>query len=514
MPLSQLKTEAGIDHDFNFLTSIERARERAEKDIIEARRLLSEKDLRPPNEDKLYEKVWHGDELHHIPVRPQAHGKHGGPKDGPLLIDSGGFEKQVRRRLRHLNITVLMMPNGMARQRENKTSYNRRTKTINWQVEWLIYGASQLDLPGLQTDQQQQQPLRILHKSLEGTPLNTALATTLEWHRGQLDRQAREQQDDPECSDNDELDVLAPRKKRKTHHHRHHKRNENNPASLLPASLLPASPPPTVVQDPTACTWRAAPYPFQYPVTSAWSQTNHTSPSVPLTLEEQLSRSWRFYLLKAGRPTPTPKTLIPLAATETLTSALAGRTVLEFPTVVVMQSSSGAMPDGYVVGDPAERRRKPTAGEEAGEEEGRARGYATGGRDDDRRNGTKRPFEDRGNRNWNGNGYGRGGKRVRFEHRRLPPRGREAVVEEPEVDEEMEEGEVRSDEDEAMAEPDGRFSGKAVDVDGEGSSDSKGDSSAVIGEGNVEGEKGAIRATKGGKAQGGLVDYGSSDDSE
>ncbi|KAK4242225.1 hypothetical protein C8A03DRAFT_40494 [Achaetomium macrosporum] len=518
MPLSQLKTEAGIDHDFNFLTSIERARERAEKDIIEARRLLSEKDLRPPNEDKLYQKIWHGDELRHVPVRPQVHVKHGRPKQGSSFVDSGGFDKHVRRRLRHLNIETVMMPKGMARQRENKTSFNRRTQTINWQVEWLVYGASQLGLPRLQADQQQQQPLRVMYKGLEGTPLNTALATALEWHRGQLDRQAREQQHDPEGSDNNELDDSPPRKKRKSHHHRH-KRSENKP------SLLPVSSPPPTVQDPTTCTWPAAPYPAQYPLTSAWSQTSITSPSVPTTLEEQLSSTWRFYLLKAGRPMPNPKTLIPLAATENLTGVLAGRTVVEFPTVVVMPSSS-TVPWGYVIGDPAERRRQPRV-EGRPEEEGRVRGYA-GGRGDGRDHGRKRPFDEGIDRNHHRNADARGGKRVRFENGRPPP-AREAVVAEPDSDDdEIEEGEVRSDENEVMAEPDGRVSGEAVELDGESSSesesesedesDSGSDSSATIAEDREqqqeEEEEGGIRATEGVKVQGGLVDYGSSDDSD
>ncbi|KAJ4306762.1 hypothetical protein N0V88_000129 [Collariella sp. IMI 366227] len=235
MPLSRLKTEAGIDHDFNFISSIERARRAAEKDIVEGRNLLSEKDLRPQNEDKLFQKVWHGDQMRHVPVPPsfQNYRSHGRQNDIPGFVDA--FDKHVRRRLRHLDIETITMPKGMARQRENKTAFNRRTGTVNWQVEWLIYSPHNLDLP-LPTQPDPTQPLRILHSY----PLNTALATTLDWHLGQLNRQVRELNAD---NNSDSEPDTPHRKKRKTYHKHHHSPHphSNSPQSPPPP---PGSPPP------------------------------------------------------------------------------------------------------------------------------------------------------------------------------------------------------------------------------------------------------------------------------
>lgn len=503
MPLSQLKTDSGIDHDFNFLTSIERARQRAEKDIVEARQLLSEKELRPRDEDKLFRKVWQGDELRHVPVQPQSYKKNGRPQEALTAID--GFDKHVRRRLRYLDIEAITMPKGMARQRENKTAFNRRTQTINWQVEWLVYSASDLGFPA---SQDHQQPLRILYKTLEGTPLNTALATTLDWHRGQLDRQSREQQQGLIESD-DEADPGAdesPQKKRKTHHGSSGGNKKPQPA-------------PSPTQDPATNTWPAAAYTAQYPLTTSWSQTT-TAPHTETTLEETLGQ-WQFYLVKAVAATATSdasslskknKTLIPLRSTESLTSALQGRTVVEFPTVLALPRGL-AVPAGHVVGSGERRAPPPSAaatGERAG---GRGEGNDHSGGGSNRKRGFEGGQRDRGwdltrdgDRGRGQGGYGRGGKRARFDARRPhPPRG---SVKEAAPQREAEEGEVDSEGDEVMGGADGRSAGKVMDVDEE----DEGGSSVTLAE---EEEDGEVRDEPvGGRPRGGLVDYGSSDESD
>ncbi|KAK4152881.1 hypothetical protein C8A00DRAFT_15838 [Chaetomidium leptoderma] len=505
-PLSLLKTDAGIDHDFNFLRSIERARQQAEKDVVEARQLLSEKELRPRNEDKQFQKVWYGDELHHVPVQHQPYNKkHGRSQEGPSFID--GFDKHARRRLRYLGIEAITMPKGMARQRENKTAWNRRTQTLNWQVEWLVYNASDLGFP---SQQDEQQPLRILCKSLEGTPLNTALASTLDWHRGQLDRQSRQQQQqhdptetDDEIADPDDF----PSKKRKTHHHG----NGNCSNSKKPQPKT---------QNPTTTTWPAAPYPSQDPPTSAWSSTATVAGE-----EEPITTKWQFFLLKAGHSTTTTastttttttgKVLIPLASTETLTTALTGRTVVEFPTIVVLPAGMVVAErlEGFRLGS-AERRQPPPpqppqsarhsaeGGLKAGREGGggdnnRKRGFEGGYKNQDRGQGRDR---DRGR----GRGQ-RGGKRAKFDATRRSSTTREVVAEEPEPRSEAEEGEVDSDGGGAVVAgaSGGNGNGGVMDVDGS-------DSATMVGEEQEE-EEGEIQQ---GRPRGGLVDYGSSDESD
>jgi hypothetical protein len=535
MPLSQLKTDSGIDHDFNFLSAIERARQRAEKDVVEARQLLSEKELRPRNEDEVFQKVWRGDELHHVPVQSQPYKRHGRPQEGPAAIDS--FDKHVRRRLRYLDTEAITMPKGMARQRENKTAWNRRTQTINWQVEWLVYNASELDF----TAQQPDQPLRVLHKSLEGTPLHSALATTLDWHRGQLDRQSREQQQDPIETD-DEADPDSPKKRRKTHHG-----SSNNTTTTN--KKTPPTPP---TQNPSTTTWPSAPYTAQYPLTTTWSSTTTTA-HLKTTLEEQLAATWRFYLVKPAvqtttttrispsnptdpprnnRPASKTRTIVPLGSAETLTDVLRGRTVVEFPTLLAIPGGV-PVPGGYVVGE-FERRaarvvKENGVGGGGGEGEGEGGGYIPGS-GGDKNNNRKRGFEGRGNngnnKSWDrgkgtganagamgGSGRGAGWKRARFgDAEKRHATDPEAVQGVPPF--EAEEGEVNSDGDEVMDEAlplplprGGRIDGLLMDVDGDRSSVTVGREEKEDGE--------VLEGMEEGRPQGGgLVDYGSSDEDD
>ncbi|KAK0634964.1 hypothetical protein B0T17DRAFT_586615 [Bombardia bombarda] len=369
VPVTQLRTAAGVDHDYNFLASIERARQRSEKDIIEARRLLSEKELRPANEEKQFRKVWHGDELRHLPVAPsssfQSHGQgrpHHQQNEADTVI-ADGFDKHVRRRLRILDIDAVAMPKGLARRKENTTAWNRRTLSVNWQVEWFIFSAS---VPEHTT-----QPTRILHKILEGKPLNAALASTLEWHRGQLDRQNRGAQDnndddnDPEPSA-DEDAPARPKKKKKAKNWKKRRLQE------LLATELPT-------QDWASGTWPSSPYTLQYPLTGAWSRTA-SSAAVPMTSDELIAdyARWRFFLLAPSTPkdnksskqpgssnitTSSNKILIPLSSTETLATALAGRTILEFPTLYVLpplpSGQQQQLPEGFALGSTERRNPKP-----------------------------------------------------------------------------------------------------------------------------------------------------------
>ncbi|KAL1599751.1 Box C/D snoRNA accumulation [Paraconiothyrium brasiliense] len=92
---SQLATPAGIDHDYNFLTGIERGLEKAEKQL----------------EDK-------GLGSHPDPRR-DAKGRQ--PTD-QYFAGAG--------------VTVIRAPKGLSRQKENKTHKNKQ-KNIVWTVEWI-----------------------------------------------------------------------------------------------------------------------------------------------------------------------------------------------------------------------------------------------------------------------------------------------------------------------------------------------------------------------------------------
>ncbi|KAF2003282.1 hypothetical protein P154DRAFT_520237 [Amniculicola lignicola CBS 123094] len=93
---SQLATPAGIDHDFNFLASIERGVERADREVQE-RGLGASDDVRA------------------------------GPRKGEV----------GDRQLQAAGVTVIRAPKGLTRQKQNKTHRSSKKGNIVWTVEWI-----------------------------------------------------------------------------------------------------------------------------------------------------------------------------------------------------------------------------------------------------------------------------------------------------------------------------------------------------------------------------------------
>lgn len=400
IPRAKLCTDAGVDHDYNFIAGIERARERFEREVAEdGRALLSERDIHGPKsgaEDTRFEKVWYGDQLHHVPAqagrsrsyRGRGHGRPG--NDGRL---PGVSDKHIRRRLRTQNIEVVAMPKGLQRQRQNKTAWNRRTNSINWQVEWLIFSTDIPDIPDTRTEGR---PLQILHKALDEKPLYQALAGTLDWYRGGIKR-ARETLDDDLDDDPDG----PPRKKQRGSRRRHKPVKDEQPAVASG-------------QDPDSAAWPPVEYTLQYSLTAEWNQTSTTSyvPKTKMEQDEELS-SLQFYLLEAGSLQNGSKQLIRLISKESLSEALSGRSVVEFPTIYVFDPTK-TMPPGFAMA--STERRQPAPEPVSDDEDGGKRPAPRRGR----------PFESR-----------RGGRLARQAPQRTPAPA-------PAPDEDAEEGEVNS----------------------------------------------------------------------
>ncbi|OAA57520.1 aex-3-like, denn domain containing protein [Niveomyces insectorum RCEF 264] len=229
VPRARLCTSAGIDHDYNFLHGIELARVRAEKQIVEERRLLRPADLRPRvlGDDQpppppgrksrgryasagraaqkqqplpVLRKEWHGDELRFVPLQPRAPGALvaglGEGSAGRTVGGGGGggLSKKVQALCQRDGITLLRVPAGLVRQRENNTTVatlpagggprsqrqrrqqkQQETPTqqqvhLHWQVEWLVY-----------EDGPDAKPTRILRRLLDDVPLFRAYAATMAW---------------------------------------------------------------------------------------------------------------------------------------------------------------------------------------------------------------------------------------------------------------------------------------------------------------------------------------------
>ncbi|KAI0541407.1 hypothetical protein GGR58DRAFT_456951 [Xylaria digitata] len=282
VPLDKLKTDAGIDHDYNFLTSIERSVERAERVLRGDRDILPQESSQPP------------------PQKKTRFNK--GQSRGRTTVDNGPrkWDRVTIQRLRHLGIHVSSVPYGMTRSKENKTSWNRRTRTINWQVEWLLFDGPDTQVP----------PKRILHKTLDETPLHVAFVEALEYDR----------------------------QKRLTDHER-----AGEKKALRKQQVVGQWP-----QDSTS-TWQSSSCPLQNYTNGSWSGSD------PDGLRTSKNK-YRFLFLKPKTPSREPQRLVPLDASGGLSSLLSGQEVVEFPTIYVLPARATGLGDGYIIEEKGQKK--------------------------------------------------------------------------------------------------------------------------------------------------------------
>ncbi|KAF2131579.1 hypothetical protein P153DRAFT_429843 [Dothidotthia symphoricarpi CBS 119687] len=101
---SQLATPAGIDHDFNFLTGIERDMAKAEKEF---------NDQDPPR---------------------SLDRKHSSRSSQPEMVNLAAA----------VGVTLIRAPKGLSRQKENKTHRVAKTKNVVWTIEWMAHDKSRV----------------------------------------------------------------------------------------------------------------------------------------------------------------------------------------------------------------------------------------------------------------------------------------------------------------------------------------------------------------------------------
>ncbi|KAI1210728.1 uncharacterized protein F4807DRAFT_57169 [Annulohypoxylon truncatum] len=304
IPREKLKTDAGIDHDYNFLTKIERSVERTEKILREEKEILPQEDntSRPP---------------------PNKRARlHKGQSRGRVTLEESSrrWDRNSIQRMRQLGINVSSLPYGMARAKENKTSWNKRTRTMNWQVEWLEWKDITL-IEGDNSQDNNQKPLRLLHKMLDEVPLYIGFAETQEYHR---QRQLSDQE-------------RAREKKQKA----------SEEKKILAGS----------VQDVATTAWSGGECATQDSSTTTWN--NKTLGS---HISEELKDKYRFFYLKPRTPSRESQKLVPLRPTDNLTNILPDLDLVEFPTICVLPGNSAAIPDGYVVVEEKVGRSKKRQG--------------------------------------------------------------------------------------------------------------------------------------------------------
>lgn len=455
MPASKLKTAAGVDHDYNFLSAIERERERNQREIVDERGLFSEKELGQLDDPYSFRKQWFGENVHFHPVSaaPRQFGSDGEDSDADegdgegrsnskhIPAKASQLTRQVRQRLAIENIEVVQMPVGMTRQRENTTCWNRRSRRIKWCVEWIVYGEG-----GEEGEEQLKKHTRIRHKALETTPLYKALGESMAWYK-------KGQHADDDAADEEDIELAQAERRSRVliREVRDDRRQGGTGAAIM--------------QDGESAAWPArTQYPTQNPFTRAWAgDAGATATSWQADEEVEARRRHRFYLLRPLTVAGRPRELIPVAPADGLGPALRGRTVLEYPTVYVLppppDSSSTAapqLPEGHVLGSTGRRentkrqsaaakrkagpggdnQRQPSHKRQAVGEAGiPMRPSATGGGSSQRGRGGASAAPARGR------GRGRGG--------RSQPAGRQWGG----GDQDAEEGEVNSDGDEVVAAP-------------------------------------------------------------
>jgi hypothetical protein len=136
-PRHELATPAGIDHDYNFISSIERRIERTDRLIVDEKHLVDRKELLGHSDNRRWKGRQH----------------------------TGG-DSLLERALERSGVIVNKAPKGMKRNTDNSTNWSKHQKCINWQIEWIRYDG-----------------VHLLGKVLEIHPIGQAYAALLEEQR-------------------------------------------------------------------------------------------------------------------------------------------------------------------------------------------------------------------------------------------------------------------------------------------------------------------------------------------
>ncbi|KPM45034.1 hypothetical protein AK830_g1549 [Neonectria ditissima] len=292
---SKLRTPAGIDHDYNFLHGIELSVERVERLLVGERALVQEEELRPQT---VQEVKW----------KPGRDGRKRKVLVTRVVREAKGrvFERFLAQRLKKLNISIMCAPVGMARQKENHTTLNRRTGRINWQVEWMSFEAkNKSQAIGEDMDEDERpKKIRILSKVMDDVPLYQAYGA-----------------------------VLQEQKRLKSQEPKKWARGGQHEPS----------------QNPSSSTWPGGPYTLQDPFTGTWAPCRGADTTTwPSELDEAAKRRFQFFLAKPRTRSDLPLAVTRLQPEECFRDILTNTQVLEFPTIYLLNENE-SLPTGLVI---------------------------------------------------------------------------------------------------------------------------------------------------------------------
>ena len=290
-PPKQLRTAAGIDHDYNFLHGLETTVQRTEKTLVEERGLLRPDELRrePLTIREVRWKTGRDGRKRKVVVTRELKEAQGAGRK---------MERLLGNRLRALGVEIMFAPTGMQRQRENKTTFNRKSGRVNWQIEWL-----KLEDGGQKT-------ARTLGKALEDEPLYKAYHAAVA-AEGQS-KLAKAQQ---------------------------------------PAGGKPIRGARMYAQLPHDATWNTAPDVLQEPSTGRWVAAAAVQESGLWVCEkDELQRgAFDYFLANPRQKSDQPRVVTMLDADDCLRDVLRNTSVLEFPTVYLLRKGE-TLPPGFVLG--------------------------------------------------------------------------------------------------------------------------------------------------------------------
>ncbi|KAE9964710.1 hypothetical protein BLS_008124 [Venturia inaequalis] len=303
VPKAQLFTPAGIDHDFNFITGIERSRALLDTNVFQSKQT-----------------------------------------DGSLLRSGiASKSKNILDRLDLTRVNIEWAPEGLSRQKLNQTKWSKKTRQILWTVEW-IHQDGDNDLRQVLDSApicREYTPVFLKHNKAESGRKRKRGTTSLSKSHGAAEHEAHAQtQARPSLSSSHEAGVekvcVNP---------------EIAAEPSLPVETVPTVDEVAVVHTPLPSNSAGEKKPDSAASDTINAHPTKASPGSELLRQPPGSPDDRgnYYYLVKPRTTGAEKVLIVLSPTDSLLDCLRNETVLEFPSIQVLSKPPHSLPHGFVL---------------------------------------------------------------------------------------------------------------------------------------------------------------------
>ncbi|SPO05717.1 uncharacterized protein DNG_08404 [Cephalotrichum gorgonifer] len=302
VPRHKLATPAGVDHDYNFISAIERERERSEKELVGERGIIDKNELKREMIDGVEVRV--------------------NPRDGKRrkVVVTRELKSQddlewsgIRSRLEKFGVVLVRAPMGMTRRRENQTRFFKRSRRIEWFVEWFLVAGEEGNTTST----------RVTTKVVDDLPIYEAFLRNQQTKAFVAAEAATKDASHPTSSTSTAITF-----------------QDQHTSAWVPGT--------------STCS--------QHPRTRQWTELSREPRQAGSTEEDlrALKDKVDFYLSRPQTTSSASTTLIPVDPALKLHDALIGTAVLEYPTIHVVERSVGT-PAGFVVGSRPKRGTKRKA---------------------------------------------------------------------------------------------------------------------------------------------------------